>query len=107
MIDGNQLLFAKEGVLTPGATRVLAQTQRYDHCNFSVLGDPNRAPIGRFRDLLLAMTYEDPEVRTLMDLEGLKAWLPGRTEGYAPLASAVAAFGTIDRFVEQVVGSAT
>jgi len=105
VIDGNHLLFAKEGVLAAGSTRVLAQTEKYDHCNFSVLGDPDRAAISRFRGLLLAQSYDDPEVRTLMDLEGLRAWLPGRTEGYEPLARAIDAFGTIDRFVERVAGS--
>jgi phosphonate transport system substrate-binding protein len=102
VIDGNQLLFAKEGIAGPGATRVLAQTVKYDHCNFSVLGDPDRDAIGRFRGLLLAQSYDDPDVRTLMDLEGLKAWLPGRTEGYEPLARAVNSFGTIDEFVDRV-----
>jgi phosphonate transport system substrate-binding protein len=104
MIDGNHLLFAKEGVLPAGTTRVLAQTEPYDHCNFSVLGDPNRDLIVQFRGLLLAQSYEEPEVRTLMDLEGLREWLPGRTQGYEPLARAVAAFRTIDAFVTKVAG---
>jgi len=102
MIDGNHLLFAREGVLAPGSTRILAQTEPYDHCNFSVLDDPKRPILAKFARLLLGMSYEDPTVRTLMDLEGLKAWLPGRTSGYAQLARAVDAFGTIDAFVAQL-----
>ena len=35
------------------------------------------------RRLLLAMDYGDPEVRPLLDLEGLKQWQAGRTTGYA------------------------
>ena len=31
------------------------------------------------------MSYDDPEVRPLLDLEGLKAWRPGAPSGYAPL----------------------
>jgi len=104
MIDGNHLLFAKEGVLAPGSTRILAQTGKYDHCNFSVLGNPHREPIAKFRDLLLGMSYDDPQVRTLMNLEGLRAWLPGRTSGYALLERAIDAFGTIDAFVGGLVG---
>ena len=42
------------------------------------------------------MSYDDPEVRPLLDLEGLKAWRPGRTEGYAPLTTAVDALGFYD-----------
>jgi len=104
MIDGNHLLFTKEGVFPPGGTRIVAQTGKYDHCNFSVLGDPQREPIAKFRNLLLGMSYDDPQVRMLMDLEGLRVWLPGRTSAYALLERAIDAFGTIDAFVGGVVG---
>jgi hypothetical protein len=49
------------------------------------------------------MSYADPEVRRLLDLEGLKKWVPGRTEGYALLEKAVDRFGYLDSFVEHVV----
>jgi hypothetical protein len=52
---------------------------------------------------MFSMSYADPEVRPLLDMEGLKRWLPGRTEGYAALAQAIAQFNTIDGFVETVV----
>jgi len=39
------------------------------------------------------MSYDDPTVRRLLDLEGLKKWLPGRVEGYALLERAVDRFG--------------
>ena len=35
MIDGNHLAFSREGVLPAGATRILARTGAYDHCNFT------------------------------------------------------------------------
>lgn len=102
IIDGNHLAFSKEGTLPPGATRVLAQTGPYDHCNFTVLDDAPKELIARFHELLLAMRYDDPAVRSLMDLEGLKAWKPGRTSGYADLAKAVDRFGTIEPFVVEL-----
>ncbi len=44
MIDGNHLAFTDDGTLPAGATRVLAQTAPYDHCNFTVLdGAPSRS----------------------------------------------------------------
>ncbi|MEZ4654049.1 MAG: PhnD/SsuA/transferrin family substrate-binding protein [Candidatus Eisenbacteria bacterium] len=89
MIDGNHLLFSQEGTLPAGSTRILSQTTTYDHCNFTVLDDAPRAEVGRFRELLLGMSYEDPKVRPLLDLEGLKVWKPGRTEGYEILNRAV------------------
>jgi hypothetical protein len=50
------------------------------------------------------MSYEDPEVRPLLDLEGLKAWRPGRTEQYALLALSIDRFGTINAFVDDLGG---
>jgi phosphonate transport system substrate-binding protein len=97
MIDGNHLLFAREGVLPAGATRILTQTTRYDHCNMTV--GPAAPPdlTERFERLLLGMSYADPEVRPLFDLEGLKEWKPGRLEGYRALETAVDALGFYDR----------
>jgi phosphonate transport system substrate-binding protein len=89
MIDANHLLFINEGTLPAGATRVLAQTGPYDHCNFTVLDNAPPEPVNRFRELLLGMSYDDAEVRPLLDLEGLKAWRPGRVTGYQALERAV------------------
>ncbi|HXG94419.1 MAG TPA: phosphate/phosphite/phosphonate ABC transporter substrate-binding protein [Blastocatellia bacterium] len=89
MIDGNLLLFITEGTLPPGATRILAQTDSYDHCNFTVGPSAPRHLVERFHDLLLGMSYEDAEVRPLMDMEGLKEWREGRVEGYRTLERAV------------------
>jgi len=102
MIDGNHLLFGAEGTLPAGRTRVLTQTTEYDHCNFTVLDNAPANLINRFREYLLSMSYEDPEVRPLLDLEGLKVWQPGRTDKYALLARAIDRFGTIDAFVDEL-----
>jgi ABC-type phosphate/phosphonate transport system substrate-binding protein len=88
MIDGNHLAFSNDGTIPAGATRIVAQTERYDHCNMTVAADaPPR--VTEFGRLLLAMSYADPEVRPLLDLEGLKEWRPGRTSGYGALERAV------------------
>jgi len=89
MIDANHLLFAGEGTLPAGATRLLTQTETYDHCNFTAGPDAPLALVERFRGLLLGMSYDDPEVRPLLDLEGLRAWREGRLEGYEALERAV------------------
>ncbi|MCO5166073.1 MAG: phosphate/phosphite/phosphonate ABC transporter substrate-binding protein [Planctomycetes bacterium] len=99
VIDGNHLAFSRDGTLPPGSTRVLAQTGRYDHCNMTVLEGVEPALVARFVDLLLSMRYDDPEVRPLLDLEGLKQWLPGRTSGYALLEEAVDGLGTLDAWL--------
>jgi ABC-type phosphate/phosphonate transport system substrate-binding protein len=104
MIDANHLAFTRDGTLRAGATRILAQTAPYDHCVFTVLDRAPAGPVARFRELLLSMSYDDPEVRPLLDLEGLKRWRPGRTENFALLRRALGRFGTIDDFVAAVAG---
>jgi hypothetical protein len=47
------------------------------------------------------MSYGDPAVRPLLDMEGLKQWRPGRTSGYQQLERAVDRFGTIDGWLER------
>jgi phosphonate transport system substrate-binding protein len=96
MIDGNFLLFAREGTLPAGSTRVLAHTDSFDHCNMTV---GERAPaelVTRFEQLLVSMDYADPDLRPLLDLEGLKQWRPGREVGYGPLERAVESLGFYD-----------
>ncbi len=92
MIDGNHLLFSREGTLPSGGTRVIAQTQPFDHCNMTVGPAVDAATAERFGQLLLGMSYSDPELRQLFDLEGLTSWCDGRTTGYAPLEAAVDTF---------------
>jgi ABC-type phosphate/phosphonate transport system substrate-binding protein len=84
MIDANLLLFGREGVLPSGSVRVLGQTAPYDHCNLTA--GPG-VDADAFVELLLSMSYGDDQARPLLDLEGLKQWLPGRTDGYAALAA--------------------
>ncbi|MET7867580.1 phosphate/phosphite/phosphonate ABC transporter substrate-binding protein [Micromonospora taraxaci] len=92
MIDANHLAFVREGTLPPDGTRIIAQTTPYDHCNMTVR-EPESAGVRLFGTLLLGMSYADPQVRPLLDLEGLTAWKDGRTTGYDALASAVDASG--------------
>jgi phosphonate transport system substrate-binding protein len=92
VLDANYTVFINEGTLDPGATRVLASTPPFDHCNFTIRKDLPEARWKPFVQTLLDMSFQDPEVRTLMELEGLKQWLPARTSGYAQLEQAVERF---------------
>ena len=105
ILDANHLGFVREGTLPQGGTIVLGQTAPFDHCNFTVLDDAPGQLVERFESLLQAQSYDDPKIRPLLDLEGLKQWKVGRTEGYAQLASAIDRFGTIDAFVDEVVAT--
>jgi ABC-type phosphate/phosphonate transport system substrate-binding protein len=96
MADSNLMLFAREGVLPPGGTRVIAQTPPYDHCTMTAGPSADPALAGLLRELLLGMSYADPELRPLLDLEGLKEWRPPRLEGYQQLERAVDESGFYD-----------
>lgn len=89
MIDVNHLAFSREGVLPAGTARIVTRTQPYDHCNFTTSPGASEESVERFVELLLGMAWDDPEVRPLLELEGLKAWRKGRTSGYALLERAV------------------
>jgi phosphonate transport system substrate-binding protein len=89
VIDANHLLFAREGVLPTGSTVIIGETDPYDHCNMTIGPSADPALVARFRELLLAMSYDDATLRPLLDLEGLKVWCPGRTSGYEALDAAV------------------
>lgn len=96
IIDVNHLQFSREGTLPSGRTRVLAQTPAYDHCNMTVVDTAPQDLVGRFGELLLSMSYADPEVRPLLDLEGLTMWQEGRSTGYSLLDAAVDEEGFYD-----------
>ena len=96
MVDANLLLFAREGVLPAGRVRVAAQTPPYDHCTMTAGPAADPALVSRFGELLLGMSYADPRLRPLLDLEGLKQWQPPRLEGYQQLERAVDESGFYD-----------
>jgi ABC-type phosphate/phosphonate transport system substrate-binding protein len=89
LIDGNHLAFGLDGTLPAGSTRIVARTAPYDHCNFTTSPGAPAALIDRFTALLMAMRWDDPQVRPLLELEGLREWRVGRTSGYALLERAV------------------
>lgn len=101
ILDANRVAFAQEGTLPTGTTQIVATTDAFDHCNFTVLDGAPQAQIDRFVDILLAMSYTDPAVRPLLDMEGLKRWMPGRLLGYDALNSAVDRFRFLDAFLNR------
>jgi phosphonate transport system substrate-binding protein len=105
ILDANLVGFARDGTLKPGTLRVVTTTPRFDHCCFTTLDDGARDLVARFVELLFAMKYEDPEVRGLMDMEGLKAWRPGRTSGFALLAAAVDRPHYLDAWLDRTTRS--
>ena len=89
MLDLNWDTWIHDGTIDSRNFKILAQTQRFDHCVFTVRQDLDPAAERRWLEALFAMRYDIPEHREMMDLEGLKAWLPGRTSGFGALTAAV------------------
>jgi ABC-type phosphate/phosphonate transport system substrate-binding protein len=97
MLDLNWDAWTRDGTIETGEFVILAETDRFDHCVFTVRQDLDAGAEKRWLDALFAMRYDVPAHREMMDLEGLKAWLPGRTSGFAALQAAVAS----ERFFEE------
>jgi ABC-type phosphate/phosphonate transport system substrate-binding protein len=97
MLDLNYDAWVKDGSLDPSQFAIAGTTGRFDHCNFTVQEDFDPDREAAFLTALFAMRYDDPAHREMMDLEGLKQWLPGRTSGYAALGRAVDATGFCGR----------
>lgn len=74
-----------EGKVDPNRVRAFWTSPGYCHCNFTVLADFPEAVGREWTESLVAMRYDDPRWRGLMDLEGLKRWLradPAVMKGY-------------------------
>jgi ABC-type phosphate/phosphonate transport system substrate-binding protein len=88
VLDLNWERWTSDGTLDPGRLTVIATTPKFDHCNFTVLDRFPEEDVARWTKVLFRMSYENPKHREMMDLEGLKAWIPGRTTGYELLSEA-------------------
>ena len=65
-------------------------TPPFDHCMFDALPELGAEKVERFQKALFAMKWEVPEHRRLLELEGLKVWMPPRETGYDSLRQAIA-----------------
>ena len=88
LLEYNYQQFIADGTIPAGTTRILTRTAPFDHCNFTISATAPQALVDQFHALLIGMAYDDPDVRPLCDLEGLKSWY-GRLEGYQALEAAV------------------
>jgi ABC-type phosphate/phosphonate transport system substrate-binding protein len=64
-------------------------TPPFDHCMFDALPNLDPGKLERFKRALFGMRWEVPEHRRLLELEGLKVWMPPREVGYESLKVAL------------------
>jgi phosphonate transport system substrate-binding protein len=84
--------------LMPGAFEAIWESPTYSHCNFTVLPDLAEDRVAPWVEQLLAMDWDNPEHRRILELEGLKQWVPPRLDGYTSLVEAVREQGIPDRW---------
>jgi ABC-type phosphate/phosphonate transport system substrate-binding protein len=80
-----------EGQVNQNKVKAIWTSPPYCHCNFTILPQRYAPDIQKWTDVLLQMDYNNPEHRRIMDLEGLKRWVPPQLDGYRPLFDAVEA----------------
>jgi ABC-type phosphate/phosphonate transport system substrate-binding protein len=77
------------GHIDAGRIEVLWTTPGFDHCMFDARPDLETEKTESFRNALFAMKWENPGHRRLLELEGLREWLPPREQGYQSLEAAL------------------
>ena len=75
----------------PGISKVRAiwTSPGYCHCNFTVRTKEDEQRLAHWTETLLAMDYNRPADRKIMDMEGLKRWIRPEMDGYNVLFEAV------------------
>jgi ABC-type phosphate/phosphonate transport system substrate-binding protein len=77
------------GRIDPAKIVVLYTTPGFDHCMFDALPTLPEKKRRDFTRVLFAMRWDVPEHRRLLELEGLRQWMPPREEGYRSLEQAI------------------
>ena len=83
------------GRVDSSKVEVLWTTPGFDHCMFDALPTLPKEKLEGFRRALFAMRWENPAHRKLMELEGLREWVPPREEGYQSLVAALTTAGEL------------
>ncbi len=75
--------------LMPGAFEAFWESPTYSHCNFTAMPGLSEDRAQPWVDHLLAMDFDNPAHRTILEMEGLRKWVLPQMDGYASLFEAV------------------
>lgn len=89
MLDLNWDNWTKDGTINANEYVTIAKTDLFDHCVFAVKSALPEDVRTKWNEVLFSMSYDNPKHREMMDMEGLKAWVPGRTTGFDLLRGAI------------------
>jgi phosphonate transport system substrate-binding protein len=84
--------------LMPGAFEAFWESPTYSHCNFTAMPSVTEERTQPWVEHLMAMDWDNPEHRPILEMEGLRAWIPPRLEGYDSLFEAVREQGISPRW---------
>jgi phosphonate transport system substrate-binding protein len=88
----------RAGEIPPDMLAPFWRSPAYSHCNFKCLPVLDLDAAGAWTSHLLAMDWNDPGHRRILEMEGLREWVGPRLEGYADLFDAVREQGIADRW---------
>lgn len=86
--DAGWAALRSEGYAPAVKLEVAWRSPTYFHCNLHGATVTRRRWRAAVEPGSLDMSYNDPTLRRLMDLEGVKLWIPAERSGYADLADA-------------------
>jgi ABC-type phosphate/phosphonate transport system substrate-binding protein len=75
--------------LMPGALEAFWRSPDYCHCNFTALDTLPESRTQPWVEHLLAMSWDNPDHRRTLEMEGLRRWVRPDLTGYASLLEAV------------------
>jgi ABC-type phosphate/phosphonate transport system substrate-binding protein len=83
----------RERLAPAGAVAVVWTSPPYSHCMFTARANLERDLKERFVNALLAMNFDNPGHRPILEAEGLRKWIAADVNGYASLETACARQG--------------
>ena len=78
-----------ENLVDSAKVHAIWTSPAYCHCNFTVREKTDEQRFARWTEALLAMDYNKPVERKILEMEGLKRWVRPQLEGYRVLFEAV------------------
>lgn len=86
------------GELLPGALEEVWHTEKYSHCTFTALDTLPEQRYAPWVAKLMAMDWEVPAHRRILELEGLRKWVEPNLGGYEALFAAINEQGVDERW---------
>ncbi len=77
------------GDAATGDLEVIWESEHYSHCNFTILESTPESRVQPWLHHLLAMDWNNPDHRRILELEGLTKWELPDLSGYESLATAM------------------